>query len=251
MLLLAAILLAAGLLVYALDRGGAVYFLSGWTSAPPSTGFPGPLGNHLPTFLHTLAFILMVSIRRLILNTDNPFRSAKTWGPAYVFLVGFIISLVTLFKGLKHLDLEMSIPMSFLVAIGIGLLLSQGIGDTLRVSLTRDPVEEIRVGYEILRALGIRQRGPEIISCPTCGRTDVDLIPIVREIEEKLAHIDFKITVAIMGCVVNGPGEAKEADIGIACGKKSAVLFKKGKIIKKIDEKNIVNEMVQQVLDWN
>ncbi|NJL58273.1 MAG: flavodoxin-dependent (E)-4-hydroxy-3-methylbut-2-enyl-diphosphate synthase [Desulfobacteraceae bacterium] len=118
-------------------------------------------------------------------------------------------------------------------AIGIGMILSEGIGDTIRVSLTRDPIEEIRVGYEILRALGIRQRGPEIISCPTCGRCRINLFKIAEEVEKALLTSTLPIKVAIMGCVVNGPGEAREADIGIAGGDGLGILFKKGKVVKK------------------
>jgi (E)-4-hydroxy-3-methylbut-2-enyl-diphosphate synthase len=136
-------------------------------------------------------------------------------------------------------------------SIGIGFLLSQGIGDTLRVSLTGDPVEEVRVGYEILRALGIRKRGIEIISCPTCGRCEIDLTPLVKKVERAAQKISTPITIALMGCVVNGPGEAKEADIGIAGGKGVGVLFKKGKIVKKVKERDfakvLLNEMNQMI----
>ena len=112
-------------------------------------------------------------------------------------------------------------------ALGIGMLLADGIGDTIRVSLTRDPVEEVRVGWEILRALGIRKRGPEIISCPTCGRCKINLFDIAEQVEKALMNSTLDIKVAIMGCVVNGPGEAREADIGIAGGDDFGILFKK------------------------
>ncbi|MBF0450410.1 MAG: flavodoxin-dependent (E)-4-hydroxy-3-methylbut-2-enyl-diphosphate synthase [Candidatus Magnetomorum sp.] len=135
-------------------------------------------------------------------------------------------------------------------ALGIGMLLAEGIGDTLRVSLTRDPVEEIRVAYEILRALNIRRRGPEIISCPTCGRTAIPLFNIVEAVEQKLQHIKTDIKVAIMGCVVNGPGEAREADVGIAGGDGTGVLFKKGKVIKKIPQEQLVDALVDAVNQW-
>jgi (E)-4-hydroxy-3-methylbut-2-enyl-diphosphate synthase len=135
-------------------------------------------------------------------------------------------------------------------AVALGILLSEGIGDTIRVSLTGDPVDEVIVGKEILKSLGRAPKGITIISCPTCGRTDVDLIPIVDKIERGLARLDIKITIAIMGCVVNGPGEAKEADIGVACGKKNAVLFKNGKIIRKIPESAIADELIQEVMQW-
>lgn len=132
-------------------------------------------------------------------------------------------------------------------SIGIGLLLSEGIGDTVRVSLTGDPVEEIRVGYEILRALRIRQRGVEIISCPTCGRCEVDLSRIVKGVEKGVQKVSKPLTVAIMGCVVNGPGEAKEADIGIAGGKGAGVLFRKGKVIKKVKEKDFTSVLIKEI----
>ncbi len=132
-------------------------------------------------------------------------------------------------------------------AIGIGILLEEGIGDTLRVSLTGDPVEEVRVGYDILRALKIRERGVEIISCPTCGRCRVDLTSLVKKIEAELTNLTIPMTVAIMGCVVNGPGEAKEADIGIAGGKGVGVLFRKGKIVRKLSEKDFVPVLLKEI----
>jgi (E)-4-hydroxy-3-methylbut-2-enyl-diphosphate synthase len=132
-------------------------------------------------------------------------------------------------------------------SIGIGLLLREGIGDTLRVSLTGDPFEEVRVGYEILRALNIRKRGVEIISCPTCGRCEVDLTHLVQRVERGVKKMATPLTLAIMGCVVNGPGEAKEADIGIAGGKGVGVLFKKGKVIRKLKEKDFVQVLLDEV----
>lgn len=132
-------------------------------------------------------------------------------------------------------------------AIGIGMLLHDGIGDTIRVSLTRDPVEEIRVGYEILRALDIRQFGPEIISCPTCGRCEIDLFDIVEKIEKALWARRKPIKVAVMGCVVNGPGEAREADIGIAGGAGTGVLFKKGAVVRKVPQAKLVEALLAEV----
>jgi (E)-4-hydroxy-3-methylbut-2-enyl-diphosphate synthase len=132
-------------------------------------------------------------------------------------------------------------------SLGIGLLLSEGIGDTLRVSMTGDPVEEVRVGHGILRALGIRKRGVEIISCPTCGRCNVDLAPLVAKVEQGVKKISAPLTVAMMGCVVNGPGEAKEADIGIAGGKGVGVLFKKGKVVRKLKEQNFVSVLLKEI----
>ena len=133
-------------------------------------------------------------------------------------------------------------------SIGVGALLLDGIGDTIRISLTGDPVEEVLVAKEILQALNIRRFGIKFISCPTCGRCEIQLIEIANKIEEKLKNIDKPITVAIMGCVVNGPGEAKEADIGIAGGKNEALLFKKGKIIRKIDENMIEDVLIDEIM---
>lgn len=132
-------------------------------------------------------------------------------------------------------------------SIGIGALLLNGIGDTVRISLTGDPVEEVEVGKEILKCLGLRNFGVKIISCPTCGRCQIDLIYLANRIEEKLKTIDKQITVAIMGCAVNGPGEAREADIGIAGGKSSALLFKKGQIIGKVEEDQIEDVLLAEI----
>jgi (E)-4-hydroxy-3-methylbut-2-enyl-diphosphate synthase len=132
-------------------------------------------------------------------------------------------------------------------ALGIGILLAEGIGDTLRVSLTRDPTEEVRAGFEILRALDIRRRGPEIVACPTCGRTRIDLFGIVERVEKALVNCEAPVKIAIMGCVVNGPGEAREADIGIAGGEGVGVLFRKGRVIRKLPEKQLVEVLLQEV----
>jgi (E)-4-hydroxy-3-methylbut-2-enyl-diphosphate synthase len=132
-------------------------------------------------------------------------------------------------------------------SVGIGSLLAEGIGDTLRVSLTGDPLKEVEAGYEILKALELSNRGIEIVSCPTCGRCEIDLISIANLVEDKLKNIDKDIKVAIMGCAVNGPGEAREADIGIAGGKGEALLFRKGKIIRKIPQDRIVEELLAEI----
>lgn len=132
-------------------------------------------------------------------------------------------------------------------SIGLGCLLAEGIGDTLRVSLTGDPVEEVKVGYEILKALGLKHGGIEFISCPTCGRCQIDLINIANCVEKKLKFIKKDIKVAVMGCAVNGPGEAKEADIGIAGGKGEALLFRKGQIIRKISQDRVVDELIKEI----
>ena len=135
-------------------------------------------------------------------------------------------------------------------SIGIGMLLAEGIGDTIRVSLTRDPVEEVRVGFDILTALNIRRHGPEIISCPTCGRCRIDLFDIVKRIEKALLFNPIPIKLAIMGCVVNGPGEAKEADIGVAGGDGTGILFKKGEVIKKFSEDKLVDVLLEEIENW-
>ena len=132
-------------------------------------------------------------------------------------------------------------------SLGIGMLLAEGIGDTIRVSLTRDPVEEVRVGFEILKALDIRRRGPEIISCPTCGRCKIALFDIVKQVDKALLTSSLDIKIAIMGCIVNGPGEAKEADIGIAGGDGKGILFKKGRVIKKVPEEKLVEVLLEEV----
>lgn len=133
-------------------------------------------------------------------------------------------------------------------AVGIGTLLAEGIGDTIRVSLTDHPEEEILVGKEILRSLGLAQRSVEIISCPTCGRIEVDLFSIVRQIEERIAGIRKPVKVALLGCVVNGPGEASEADIGIAAGRGVGILYRKGEVVRRVKEDEIVDAVVEEIL---
>mgnify|MGYP003251070736 CR=1 FL=1 len=132
-------------------------------------------------------------------------------------------------------------------AIGIGSLLQRGIGDTIRVSLTADPVKEVAAGFDILKALNLRSEGVQFVSCPTCGRTRIDLIGIAAEVEKRLAGCKKPIKVAVMGCVVNGPGEAREADIGIAGGDGVGLLFKKGEVIRKVPEEQLVDELVKEV----
>lgn len=132
-------------------------------------------------------------------------------------------------------------------SVGIGAILAMGIGDTIRVSLTGSPVEEVKVGREILKSLGLTEKGVEIISCPTCGRTRVNLAAIADEIADKTAQINKNITVAVMGCAVNGPGEAREADLGVACGKGEGLLFKKGEIIGKVKENEIVPTLMDMI----
>jgi (E)-4-hydroxy-3-methylbut-2-enyl-diphosphate synthase len=132
-------------------------------------------------------------------------------------------------------------------AVGLGILLSEGIGDTMRVSLTADPVEEVKVAYEILKCLHLRQTSPEIISCPTCGRCQINIRGIVEKVEAGLMKVKKPLKVAVMGCVVNGPGEAREADIGIAGGKGMGILFKHGKVVKTLKEKDLFNVLMREV----
>jgi (E)-4-hydroxy-3-methylbut-2-enyl-diphosphate synthase len=132
-------------------------------------------------------------------------------------------------------------------AVGIGTLLYMGIGDTIRVSLTAPPREEVVAGYEILKSLDLRQRGPVLVSCPSCGRTEVDLISLAQAVEERLVKIDRPIKVAVMGCVVNGPGEAKDADVGIACGKGRGVIFRKGERVRTVEEKDFLEALMAEV----
>ena len=139
------------------------------------------------------------------------------------------------------------IPGTVKSSVALGILLFDGIGDTFRISLTRDPVEEIRVGFELLRSLRIRERGPEMISCPTCGRTRIDLFPMAEEIEKILQTMHSNLKVAVMGCVVNGPGEAREADIGIAGGHGTGIIFKKGVVFKKLPEEELLSTFLEEL----
>ena len=135
-------------------------------------------------------------------------------------------------------------------AIGLSLILSKGIGDTIRVSLTGDPVEEIRSAKLILRTLGLRKGGIEVVSCPTCGRTRIDLISLAAQVEEMVRDYPLEIKVAVMGCVVNGPGEAREADIGIAGGLKEGLLIRHGEVIRKVPEEKILETLKQELDNW-
>lgn len=131
-------------------------------------------------------------------------------------------------------------------AVGIGALLAEGIGDTIRVSLTADPVEEVRAGYAILKALGLRQRGPTVVSCPTCGRCELDLVRIAAEVERRLEGLGYPLRVAVMGCVVNGPGEAREADVGVAGGRGVGLIFRQGEIVRKVRGEEMVDELCRE-----
>lgn len=132
-------------------------------------------------------------------------------------------------------------------SVGIGSLLTSGIGDTIRVSLTDDPVNEVFAGFDILKAIGMKNDTPSLVSCPTCGRTKIDLISLANEVEERLRDVKKSITVAVMGCVVNGPGEAREADIGIAGGDGCGLIFKKGEVLRKVPEDKIVEELIKEI----
>lgn len=132
-------------------------------------------------------------------------------------------------------------------AVGLGVLLAEGIGDTMRVSLTADPVEEPPVCWGILQSLGLRRRGPELVSCPTCGRTQVDLIGLAEEVAERLKGCSKPISVAVMGCVVNGPGEASDADVGVACGRGVGMVFRHGEVIRKVSEDQIVDALMEEI----
>lgn len=132
-------------------------------------------------------------------------------------------------------------------AVGLGILLSEGIGDTMRVSLTAEPEEEVRVAYEILKSLGIRRISPEIISCPTCGRCQIDLKPLAKKVENAVKNIKKSISIAVMGCIVNGPGEARDADFGIAGGKGIGLVFKKGEVVKKVREDKLFEELINLI----
>lgn len=132
-------------------------------------------------------------------------------------------------------------------AVGLGVLLAEGIGDTMRVSLTADPVEEPPVCWGILQSLGLRRRGPELVSCPTCGRTQVDLIGLAEEVAERLKVCSKPVSVAVMGCVVNGPGEASDADVGVACGRGVGMVFRHGEVIRKVPEDQIVDALMEEI----
>lgn len=132
-------------------------------------------------------------------------------------------------------------------SVGLGILLADGIGDTLRVSLTGDPVDEVRVGYEILKSLGLRQRGVNFVSCPTCGRCQINLVKVAEEVERLLQGVDKPITVAVMGCAVNGPGEAREADVGLAAGKGEGLIFRHGEIVRKVPEEALASALLEEI----
>lgn len=168
--------------------------------------------------------------------------------------VPVMIEAYRMFSGLCDIPLHVGVTESgtermgtIKSSIGIGALLSEGIGDTIRVSLTADPIREIYAAKDILRTLGLRKSGVEFVSCPTCGRTQIDLIGIANEVEERLMNVEKNIKVAVMGCAVNGPGEARDADIGIAGGKGECLIFKKGEILRKVPEEIVVSELMKEI----
>lgn len=132
-------------------------------------------------------------------------------------------------------------------SVGLGIMLADGIGDTMRVSLTGDPIDEVRVGYEILKSLGLRQRGVNFVSCPTCGRCQINLIKVAEDVERRLQGVDKRITVAVMGCAVNGPGEAREADVGIAGGKGEGLVFRRGVVVRKVPEEFLADALIEEI----
>ncbi len=132
-------------------------------------------------------------------------------------------------------------------AVGLGILLWEGIGDTIRVSLCGDPVEEVWTAYEILKALGLRRRGATVVACPTCGRTEIDVVSLAERVERALAEVEEPITVAVMGCVVNGPGEAREADVGVAGGRGVGVLFRRGKVVRKVNQEKLFEALMEEI----
>jgi (E)-4-hydroxy-3-methylbut-2-enyl-diphosphate synthase len=181
------------------------------------------------------------------LSFDNILFSLKSSNVMLTILANRLLSKITQYP--LHIGVtEAGTQFNGIIksSVGIGTLLSEGIGDTIRVSLTCDPVEEIKAGISILKAFGYK-KGTDLVSCPTCGRCNINLISIASEIEKELSNMNSNLKVAIMGCVVNGIGEAKGADIGIAAGKGEVLLFKKGKIIRKISEENIVKELVNEM----
>jgi len=182
------------------------------------------------------------------LNFDDIVISLKSFDVPTTVEAYQIISKKTNYP--LHLGItEAGLPQSGSVrsALGIGILLAFGIGDTIRVSLTGDPTEEVKVGYEILKSLNLREHGPILVSCPTCGRCEIDLISLTKKVERKVKNIRLPLKIAVMGCVVNGPGEAKDADLGIAGGKGYGLLFRKGKVVGKAKEKDLIKKLMDLV----
>jgi uncharacterized membrane protein len=189
-----------------------------------------------------LGLLLILNMGDTSLNTSYNHVKGITYGLLGAALYAGVVLMNKFIKDLSGFDTSMiQLNISALV------LLYEGLGDTIRVSLTGEPLDEVKVGFEILKSLNLRKGGINLISCPTCGRTQIDLINIAKEIEEKLANIKKPLKVAVMGCIVNGPGEAREADIGIAGGNKRVAIFKKGEIIKTVSEKDAVFELIGEI----
>ncbi|MCL2140171.1 MAG: flavodoxin-dependent (E)-4-hydroxy-3-methylbut-2-enyl-diphosphate synthase [Dehalococcoidia bacterium] len=196
--------------------------------------------------------MVAVAMRHIKLLEDHDFDLIKVSLKAFDVLttIAAYETIATKIPYPLHLGItEAGTPRSGIIrsAAGIGTLLYIGLGDTLRVSLTASPHEEVSVGYEILKSMELRQRGPVLVSCPTCGRCEVDIIPLAEKVSQALQTISKPIRVAVMGCVVNGPGEAKDADIGIACGKGKAILFKKGEQVAIVPEEDILENLLQGI----
>ncbi|MGB9832601.1 MAG: flavodoxin-dependent (E)-4-hydroxy-3-methylbut-2-enyl-diphosphate synthase, partial [Caldisericum exile] len=219
-------------------------------------GIPIRVGANLGSFKEkpkNLEEALVESVKKevQILNSvgfENIVISAKTSDVLLTIKVNKMLS--EIFEYPIHIGITEAGPLRDSLiksGIGLGILLNEGIGDTLRVSITGDPVEEVIAGYNILKALGLRKHGLEIISCPTCGRAEVDIEKIVNKLNVDFAKVNKSIKVAVMGCVVNGPGEAKDADVGVACGKNSGVLFKKGKIVRILDGNEIYDVLKKEI----
>ena len=188
-------------------------------------------------------FFIMLCLLAMILGLSLPSQLSNTL--VRLGMNGVLV--LAMLPGIQcGISLNLGLPIGIIGGL-IGGLLCMGVGDTLRVSLTADPVEEVIAAKRILQAAGIRRSGPDLISCPTCGRTKYDMIPIAREVERRLKDCAKPITVAVMGCVVNGPGEASGADVGIAGGKGEGLLFAKGKILRKVPQEQLVDALFQEI----
>lgn len=211
-------------------------------SLPPAAQKQSSIADHMVSaamdqikLLESLDFdLIKVSLKAFdVLTTIEAYRKIATMMP-YPLHLGIT---------------EAGLPEAGMIrsAVGIGILLYEGIGDTIRVSLTAHPREEVQAAYDILKSLALRQHGPTLVSCPGCGRTEIDIISLAKSVDEKLREITKPIKVAVMGCVVNGPGEAKDADVGIACGKGRGAIFKNGKVISTVDEADFLDTLMTEI----